>query len=214
MRRLQILLSLALLGSAFAQDSTRAVAQTTPAPRFGFGVSIGPATVLLADAGGSYPSEQFLSGFYASITGTTFKLEPEVAVSRIKATEEAGNYTYEQSYMAMRLGAGLFRMSPIGQTVLYFGGRTGVILESVSQEYDSDFAGEGDSEHNSRTNFYVGPAVGAEHFLGKNFSIGAEGQLVFTFFGDYSGNGEFAEDAETSFTSIDNRVLLFLRWYY
>jgi hypothetical protein len=218
MLRFQVLFLLAFLGLAAAQDSTQAVMQASTQPaspvKVGFGVSIGPATVLLAGPSGSYPSEQFLSGFYLPIVGSAFKVEPEFAISRVKATEEAEDYEYELSYMALRLGVGLFKISPIGQTVLYYGGRIGVILESISEDYDSDFAGDSESDDNSRTNFYVGPALGAEHFIGKNFSIGAEGQLIITVFGDYSDEDEFASTAQTHYTAIDNRALVFLRWYY
>ncbi|MCD6024246.1 MAG: hypothetical protein K0Q91_1162 [Fibrobacteria bacterium] len=221
MLRFHILLSVALAGSAFAQDSTRA--SVTPAPsvspgvgasRMGFGVSVGPATVLLAGPDGSYPSEQVMSAFYFSVSGPRFKFEPEFAVNRLSASVDADGYNFEQTYMALRFGVGLLGVSKADKLGLYYGGRLGVILESASYEVNDEVFGESDSDSEERTNFYVGPVLGAEYFIADNFSVGAEGQLIFTFTGDYTSGDEESGTYETGYETIDSRALFFLRWYY
>lgn len=214
MLRSSILLSAALAGSAIAQDSTLAASRAVP-PKVGFGVSVGPATVLLAGPDGSYPSEQAMSGFYFSISGPRFKVEPEFAFNRFSSSVDAEGYSVEQTYTALRVGAGLFRVAMADKLALYYGGRLGVILESVSYELDEGGFGESVSDSEDRTNFYVGPALGAEYFIANNFSVGAEGQLIFNFTGEYTGGDEESgDDYEVDYKTIDSRALFFLRWYY
>ena len=96
---------------------------------------------------------------------------------------------------------GLFGKKPIEQTQVYYGVRLGMIRESEKYSYE----GYG-SESDKSTNKYIGPVFGAEHFFSPAFSFGGETQFIYTIY-DYS-------DTNTDFTSFDNSVHLFLRWYW
>ena len=94
-----------------------------------------------------------------------------------------GTYTAEQTISNWRVGAVIAYATAIASMKLYYGINIGIILSSTSFEMTGE-----DSEDNSKTDFFVGPAIGGEYMFSDNFSLGGEIQI------NYISVGQFDED--------------------
>ena len=182
------LLVLAVLSpSALAQQN----------PRFGLGVGLSSGAI---GGGGTEIIESYLSpaSIYVPITFTTFRLEPEIGIFRV--SQESGDFS--TSSTLFQLGTGVFILRPEGNTAFYYGARVGITRLSSSTD---TAIGENES---SSLNFFVGPATGGEYFFSDNFSLGGEGQLIFTSVGDDD------DDEDDSTSILRTRAIFFFRWYF
>jgi hypothetical protein len=87
----------------------------------------------------------------------------------------------------------------------YYGIDLGVILTSVSNE--SSYLGSTETSDLSKTDFYIGPAIGGEYMFSNNFSLGGEIQV------NYISIGNFDDNSDDSTSAISTRGKIILRWY-
>lgn len=135
---------------------------------------------------------------YVPVDFGSFRIEPEIGIFR--ASIESGDV--EQTSTILQLGSGLFAQRGSGSTTLYYGGRVGITRQSSSVDTPA-----GDSDDSS-TNFFIGPAVGAEYAFSSGFSLGGEAQLLYTSIGQED------DDDDTSISIIRTRPIFFVRWYF
>lgn len=177
---------------------TPATAQT--GTRVGLGIGLSNASLGASDL--SFV-ETILSptSIYVPITFAGFRLEPEIGYFRLSAD----NGEAESTTSLFQLGTGVFAIQSAGDNLLYFGGRVGITRQSTSFDFSGDFPGG--NEESSVTNFFVGPAVGAEHFFGDRFSLGGEAQVIYTSLGDDD------EGDDSSASLLRTRGIFFVRWH-
>ena len=183
-----IALLLALLGHSQAQ------AKMSQKPfQIGIGASIG------AEFGGSSFLPISLTNFYVPmIISGKVKIEPEFGYLHMGASDTNS----ETNSHLFRLGIGGGYMSMVGQTGLTMGLRLGLVVAA------SNYESNGQSGDNSRTDFYIGPFIGAEHFLAANFSLGAELQF------NYYRVGEDEDDPDERADLVSTRTQVFARFYF
>ncbi len=179
------LLLLALSVSLFFADP--ATAQT----RFGLGVGIGTGT-----AGADFDGLGAIA-VYVPIHASSIRIEPEVGLLRVSSSDD----DFEQSTTILQLGSGFFaNLSDDDDTAIYIGGRLGIQRFSASASFGDE------EEEESVSNFFIGPAVGGEHFLGDNFSLGGEARLIYLSFDEEANSGLFD-------SALYTNAVFFVRWY-
>ena len=194
---LSLVMTLALSNISFSQQKSK----------MGLGMSIG-TTTFYADAN-MHPKRLVFTSIYLPIhISETFKVEPEFGFTNYSMSYDSDYESREISNTGLKLGMGLFRKKQVEQTQIYYGVRLGIIRESeeYSYSYSSEYGDFSDSETEKITNKFIAPAFGAEHFFSPAFSFGGETQFTYTIF----DTGE----SDADFTSFDNSVHLFLRWYW
>jgi hypothetical protein len=145
-----------------------------------------------------------LANFSMIIKGNFFRFEPSLGYFTISSDYSNDGYTYERSSSNIRLGAVLaFNNDPIESVDFYYGIDFGVIISSYS--FTSNVSDQ--STDDSKTDFFIGPAVGGEYMFNKHFSLGGEINLNYISIGHYDSEGE------SSSWAISTRGLIFLRWY-
>ena len=195
MRSVKILIS-AIIIICIAGTST--YAQEQDRVGIGFGYSSSGA---LGIAGSKLNIDDIISpvSIYLPMTFGNFRLEPEIGYVRSSASGDEQNITFS----TFQLGTGLFALNRISdKTNFYYGGRLGFIRQSSEialGEFDID------TESDSSTNFFLGPAMGAEHMLGDHFSVGGEAQLLYT---------SIDNEDEIDTSLIQTRATLFLRIHF
>lgn len=148
------------------------------------------------------PKRLVFTSIYLPIhVSDNFKIEPELGFTDYSASYSSYGESGKQSNSGLKLGIGLFKKKPIEQTQVYYGIRLGIIQEKEKYSYSGYY-----SESDNTTHKYIGPAFGAEHFFSPAFSFGGETQIIYTVY----DTGE----SDVDFTSLDNTVHLFLRWYW
>ena len=162
--------------------------------RIGIGVSIGKE-VLAAD--GMQLTLFDFPSFYLPISlSSNFRFEPEIGYYRYSGSGE----DWKQSYSILSIGCGIFLMTRKGNVDIYYGARLGLISTLSSYEYTWS-----DGEE-SKTDFYVGPAIGGEYFFTKHLTLGGEIQFNYISMGQW-------DDGEDSESVIRTKPLIFVRWY-
>ena len=180
-----LVVMLALLAPrAQAQDGTRV--------GLGLGVSGGDFGFDLLEIATMVPT-----AIYVPIHFGNIRVEPELGFVRVN-TEEG---EFSQSFSILQIGTGIFAARDQGATDLYFGGRVGITRSSQEVEIGDE------DEDESSTNFFIGPAVGAEHNFSDRFSLGGEAQILFTSIGNVD------EDDESDTSVLRTRTVFFVRWY-
>jgi hypothetical protein len=128
------------------------------------------------------------------------RLEPEIGLNFSKLVE------YNLKHQTISTGLGIFGMFQRGNTNFYGGLRTGYMYNK--SEY-LEF-GTGGLKSSVAKSFSIGPAAGAEYFIGKHLSIGAEAGL--SFFNLKSKEYQYAGDADINFTVTETGLLI--RFYF
>jgi hypothetical protein len=137
---------------------------------------------------------------YLPVVTPSFRLEPEIGLLRGSSSDD----NFESTSTAFSVGSGLFLNRPVeASTMLYGGVRLGAVF--LSESFESEF---GDDDDESRTDFFVGPAAGGEHFFSEHFSLGGEAQVLYTSF------GEEDEEDDVSSSVLRTRAIFFVRWYF
>jgi len=197
-----ILLSLTLTILSFPQEVDNDI-------QFGFGVSLSSEYSVYNFS--SYLEDWNIevlpvdmANFSIIIKGSFFRFEPSVGYFTMSSDYSGGGYTFERTSSNIRLGAIVaFNNDPIESVDFYYGIGFGFILSSYS--YTSSISTE--SIDKSKTDFFIGPAVGGEYMFNKHFSLGGEINL------NYISIGHYDSDGESSSWAISTRGLIFLRWY-
>ena len=181
-------------GTLHAQET-----ETSPGTRVGIGVAL-ERTLLFGDEGDLAFLPVGLSNIYVPIVmASGFRIEPEIGYLRLS---ESGD-DWKSSGSSMRFGLGILPAVRRGNTSIYFGARLGLVYTKTSFEFTGS-----ESRSESKTDYYVGAAVGAEYGFSTHFTVGAEVQV------NYISVGDFAEESDGSHSLIGNRNLVFLRWYF
>jgi hypothetical protein len=185
-----------------------AKAQDDPV-RVGFGVGFGQGFNFI---GGSDLSALTLpidfADFSVIIRGKNFRFEPTLGYFSFSSssTSSSSGYTSESSFSNVRLGAILAFATSKGSMNLYYGIDIGVILSSESSS--SSAPGSTSTDH-SKTDFFVGPAIGGEYMFSDNFSLGGEIQINYISIGEFNGDSQ----TDRSESAVSSRGKIVLRWY-
>ncbi len=166
--------------------------------RIGFGVGFSKeASVIIGDESSlALPID--LANFTFVVRGKSFRFEPNIGFFNLSATTTGYMGTeVDASLSNYRLGAVIAYANAIASMNLYYGINIGVILSSISVDSDSE----------SKTDFFVGPAIGGEYMFSDNFSLGGEIQI------NYIKIGNFDDDSDDSMSIISSRGMIILRWY-
>ncbi|MEE9450904.1 MAG: outer membrane beta-barrel protein [Ignavibacteriaceae bacterium] len=166
--------------------------------RIGFGVGFSKeASVIIGDESSlALPID--LANFTFVVRGKSFRFEPNIGFFNLSATTTGYMGTeVDASLSNYRLGAVIAYANAIASMNLYYGINIGVILSSISADSDSE----------SKSDFFVGPAIGGEYMFSDNFSLGGEIQI------NYIKIGNFDDDSDDSMSIISSRGMIILRWY-
>jgi hypothetical protein len=145
-----------------------------------------------------------MANFSMSIKGSFFRFEPSLGYFTMSSENSEPGLTTSSSSSNIRLGGVLaFNNDPIESVDFYYGVDFGFILSSYS--YTSSISTA--STDKSKTDFFIGPAVGGEYMFNRHFSLGGEINL------NYISIGQYDSDSEPSSWAISTRGLIFLRWY-
>ncbi|MFC2119566.1 outer membrane beta-barrel protein [Bacteroidota bacterium] len=173
--------------------------------RIGFGVGFGQGFNFF---GGEELSVITLpidfADFSVVVRGKNFRFEPTLGYFSSSSSSSSSGYTYESSSSNLRLGTILAYATAISSMNLYYGIDIGVILSSEKRE--STFPGSTSTDR-SKTDFYIGPAIGGEYMFSDNFSLGGEIQI------NYISIGNFDDDSDASSSAVSSRGKIMLRWY-
>ena len=191
--------------------------------RFGFGVGVGMNSLL-----GSPDEADFsvlsipasFANFTFIIRGKNFRLEPNfgyfsVSIDEDRKYDNGDTRTQEFKSSNFRVGAVIAYATAIASMKLYYGINIGIILSSASS--DDTRTGtfpESESNEASKTDFFVGPAIGGEYMFSENFSLGGEIQINYISVGQFDWElpeGITKDDVST--TVITTNALVILRWY-
>jgi len=164
--------------------------------RIGFGVSLGKEII---EIGEDYTMLDFPSFYLPISLSSNFRFEPEIGYLRYSGSDE----DWEESYSILSIGCGIFSVTQKGKVDIYYGVRLGLRSTSYSYSYTWDGV---DSVDESKTDFYIGPAIGGEYFFTKHLTLGGEIQLNYIFIGQW-------DDGGGSESAIRTKPLIFVRWY-
>jgi hypothetical protein len=187
--------------------SLRAADKSFPGTfRGGIGASLGIENLVLVDDGDIMHYPLGVAGLYVPmIISDCVKIEPEIGYYRYSSSWDGGS---ESSNDRFRFGLGIFYASFLGKdTFVYLGIRGGLLYNQ--RTYSSDY--DPDSREREKVDFFVGPAVGAEHFLSDYFSLGAEVQFNYIHEGNWDGDGY---DEDRSVYYLSNNTHFFARFYF
>lgn len=165
-------------------------AQTVPR-KFGLGIRLYPGNAI-----------------YVPIAlSQRMRLEPALAFYSSTSTLTTGTSVIDQTITDISLSVGWLLLHDIGaDTKAYLGPRVAL---AWMRNHTVDTAGVefSDFEH---TDWGVAVAVGAEHFFGERFSLGAEALFGYYHAGEPHGNGS-GFVTRTSYFATD--VAALVRWY-
>ena len=183
-----------------------ALAQQQPArPRVGLGISMDTDLVgrFITNAGSVYaPPAVLYVPFYVT---PNVRIEPEIGWIR---THDDQNDVTSSSF---QLGVGAVFLKPVtASTNLYVGGRLSSVWDR-NETRTGAFTVTKDTQRNTD----LALVLGGEYQPSPWFSVGAEGQLGFTWLGDVTHEVTGAPNTITSGgSSQSTRALLFMRVYF
>lgn len=170
--------------------------------RIGFGVGFGQGMgFIIGEDFSSLSLPIDFADFSVIIRGKNYRFEPTLGYFNFSSTSSSGS---ESSFSNFRLGTVLAYANSKGSMNFYYGIDIGVILSSES--FKSSSPGS-TSTDNSKTDFFIGPAIGGEYMFSYNFSLGGEIQI------NYISVGNFDDDSDASTSGVSSRGKIILRWY-
>ncbi len=199
---LAILLSLTLTVLSFPQAEDNDV-------QFGLGVSLSSELTMYriySENGEQQIITQpiNMANFSMIIKGSFFRFEPSIGYFTMSSDYSEPAYTSGRASSNLRLGAVVaFNSDSIESMNFYYGIDFGFIISSYS--YTSSSSDQ--STDDSKTDFFIGPAIGGEYMFNRHFSLGGEINLNYISIGHYDYEGE------ASSWAISTRGLIFIRWY-
>ncbi len=179
-------------------------AQETAKIRTGFGVTFGKELFLFDEGDASGLTLPFdFANVSVVIRGTKFRLEPRLGYFRFSRSSSTSFGSGKFTFSNWRLGALVAANKIKGSTNYYYGANLGLIFTSQSSNFGSD------SDSESKTDFFIGPAIGGEHMFSENFSLGGEIQVNYISMGEFNGESSI----DVSQTAISTRGMIVVRWY-
>ena len=188
MRRLLASAAL-LLAVGMYTPPTFAQSDTT----IGVGVGLSPSI-----GTGSFDSGTSPVTLYVPIQLDGIRLEPQVGFFHRNRSEDS----FEEETTVIEVGTGVFGTHETGDARLHYGGRVGIQNISLSQSVN------GNSDSDSVTNVFVGPAVGGEYVFDETVSLGAEGRFL------YVNEGTPENDDDVSIWRLQTGGSVFVRVYF
>jgi len=188
---LLVVTSLYLSNFLYAQEETQ-----EERSRIGFGVSLGKEIIAIGEA---YTLLDFPSFYLPISLSSNFRFEPEIGYVRYSGSGE----DWKESNSILSIGCGIFFMTRKGKVDIYYGARLGFMITSYSWRFTWNGM---DSDDDSKTDFYIGPAIGGEYFFTKHLTLGGEIQFNYISMGQW-------DDGEDSESVIRTKPLIFVRWY-
>ena len=184
--------------------------------KFGFGVGVSRDFPILINEDLEILTLPIdFANFSFVIRGKNFRIEPNLGyytVSTDGSYEDymGETYHYETSMSNFRIGAVIaYNNSSFESMNFYYGIDVGVILSSVSTSSNYPYSGN-QSNDESKTDFFIGPAIGGEYMFNRYFSLGGEINVNYISIGNYSdGNDE----TDTTTWMISSRGAIYVRWY-
>jgi len=144
-----------------------------------------------------------LANFSFVIRGKNFRIEPSLGYFYGSSESSSNQFISEISTSNFRLGAVIaYNNSSFESMNFYYGIDIGVILSSISAT--SSYSNESVDE--SKTDFFIGPAIGGEYMFNRYFSLGGEINL------NYISVGNYGDDDSTTWL-LSTRGAVYLRWY-
>lgn len=195
---------LAVASSLSAQDTTATPSRQSP--RWGVGVALNPTALVAFDQDFLFLPIGF-GNFVIPIHAGSVTWEPEFGLFKFSTSSSGGGFSSEDSFTNLRLGLGiLFDLTARGDLHPYFGPRLGIARSSSK----STAGGPGTSS--TQTNWYIGAALGAQHYFASHFSLGGEVQLTRTSLGE--PKTEPPSSGSQSGSMVHTTALMLLRWYF
>ena len=179
--------------------------------RIGFGVGFGREFTSIYVYGGieelsviTLPVE--FADLSVTIRSKNFLFEPTFGYySTSRSYTSSDENSQESKTSNLRLGTVLAYVNTNESLNYYYGIDLGVILTSESNE--SNYLGSTQTSDKSKTDFFIGPAIGGEYMFSNNFSLGGEIQVNYISFGNFN------DDSDVSTSAISSRGKIILRWY-
>ena len=179
--------------------------------QFGFGVSLSNEyTVYIFNGYGEQSQIETLpidmGNISLIIKNNLFRFEPSFGYYTTSRDHSDGGTSSENTTTNIRLGAVIaLNNNNIESMNLYYGIDIGLIINSNSYSYNGVYSNE--SNDQSKTDFFIGAAVGGEYMFIKYFSLGGEINLNYISFGQYDS------DSGTTSWAMSTRGAVYLRWY-
>jgi hypothetical protein len=175
--------------------------------QFGFGVSLTREVPTFASTEEmdimTLPID--LANFSLVIKGKNFRIEPSLGYFTGSSDYSNGQYHSESSISNFRIGAVIaYNNSAIESMNFYYGIDIGVILSSLSASSSTS----NESTDESKTDFFVGPAIGGEYMFNRHFSLGGEINLNYISVGNYGDS-----EGDNTTWLISTRGAIYVRWY-
>jgi len=146
-----------------------------------------------------------LANFSFIIRGKNFRFEPSLGYFSGSYDNSGSQYNYESSVSNFRIGAVIaYNNSSFESMNFYYGIDIGVILSSISYASNDPF-GTSQSVDESKTDFFIGPAIGGEYMFNRYFSLGGEINLNYISLGNYVG--------DSTTWLLSTRGAVYVRWY-
>jgi hypothetical protein len=180
--------------------------------RIGFGVGFGREFTSVFVYGGiqelsviTLPVE--FVDLSVTIRSKNFLFEPTFGYSSTSRsyTSSSSDYSSDLNTSNLRLGTVLAYVNTNESLNYYYGIDLGVFLNSESLEINDN--GITETRDKSKTDFFIGPAIGGEYMFSNNFSLGGEIQV------NYIWIGNFNDDSNISSSAISSRGKIIIRWY-
>lgn len=194
-RRLALVVLLLFLGGG----SVAAQPETGEGPTVGIGVTLPPTAigpVLSSD-------RDFPIGFTAPVTFSIVRLEPQVGYVRVERSEGGGS----RSTSVLTLGVGSFYLVRFDRTLLLTGVRIGFARTVTTAQPAATPSPAADPPPRKTVDFFLGPALGGEHYVSDHFSVGAEVRLLYV-------NTDSNRPTVPSITSLQTGGAAFLRFHF
>lgn len=196
LRRLLALFALLLLLSS---GSVAAQPDTGEGPTVGIGVTLPPTAI-----GPVLPGDRALPiGFTAPVTFSIVRLEPQVGYVRVERSDSGGS----RSTSVLSLGVGSFYLVRFDQTLLLTGARIGFARTVTTAPPAVTPSSTDDQRPRKTVDFFLGPALGGEHYVSDHFSVGAEVHLLYV-------NTDSNRPTAPSITSLQTGGTAVLRFHF
>ena len=155
--------------------------------RIGFGISYGKTVIFNGESNlQTLINPLDVSNFSIVFRTANFRIEPSLGYFSSSRT-----YNYDNDFSTFSIGAKIATANLKVAMNYYFGIDFGIVLSSSSD--------------GSKTDFYVGPVIGAEYMISEIFSLGGEIQLNYMSIGQY---GDKNLNKSQSYISSGAKILL------
>jgi hypothetical protein len=147
-----------------------------------------------------------LANFSVIIRGSGFRIEPSLGYFSTSSEYTYQSNTSKSSSSNFRIGALIaYNNSSVESMNFYYGLTIGALFTSMHNESTVSTT----TDH-SKTDFFIGPAVGGEYMINEHFSFGGEINVNYISIGNYSDSGTLGDLSQSA---ISTRGIIYVRWY-